>query len=500
VKTVARSELRIQYSGLIIFTAQIISVATGMAFILMLTRNMTTPQYGVWSNIFDLTGYFLLFSGFIPFWATRFVARGKEGAAKTALLTNLIVAIASAAIYIPLVPLMTGSLHINQTYIAIYLLASAQIITLPLISILESCLRAEKPQAIGYGLLIEEACKLALAYLLIVRFHWQPLLGAMLSIILSASFQTFYYLRLFSNDLRKKIRWNYVREWLKGSTAILYNSVGVQLSAFVFILLLVYGTQAARADYQAAATFAGIIGYSSSLAFALYPKLLAEDSLKEITASLRTVLMFALPMASIVISMSQSLLTVLNVSYRAASPVLILLSFDALISLVLGFYTSVLFGVEKLDEEAKIPLKKLVRSRMFKLLTLPYVQAAVTLPTAFYVLTRFANGQPVQAAVYVVGIIMVGHGVALLLTYIIMRTSVRIAVPWRSIGNYVLASTITAATLYALPHPVTLTWTFITLLTGAAMCAALLLAIDRDARMLVRSVLREIGISPKETG
>jgi hypothetical protein len=106
----------------------------------------------------------------------------------------------------------------------------------------------------------------------------------------------------------------------------------------------------------------------------------------------------------------------------------------------------------------------------------------------------------VQAAVYVAAIIMVGHGVALLLTYIIMRTSVRIAVPWRSIGNYVLASTITAATLYALPHPVTLAWTFATLLTGAAMCAALLLAIDRDARMLVRSVLREIGISPKKAG
>jgi hypothetical protein len=180
------------------------------------------------------------------------------------------------------------------------------------------------------------------------------------------------------------------------------------------------------------------------------------------------------------------------VSYRAATPVLILLTFDALISLVAQFYTSVLFGLEKLDEEAKIPLKKLVRSRMFKLLTLPYVQAAVTLPTAFYVLTQFANGQPVQAAVYVATTIMIGHAVALLLTHIIMRKSVRIAVPWRSIANYLLASTITAATLYALPHPVTLAWTFVTLLTGAAICAALLLTIDRDARMLVRSVLREI--------
>ena len=253
MKAVARSELRIQYSGLIIFTAQIISVATGMAFILLLTRNLSTPQYGVWSNIFDLTGYFLLFSSFIPFWATRFVARGEEGAAKTALLTNVILATTSAAIYIPLVPIMTGGLHISQTYIAIYLLASAQIITLPLINVLESCLRAQKPQAVGYGLLIEEACKLALAYTLIVRFQ-QPILGAMLSLILSASFQAFYYLRLLSKDLREKIRWNYIREWLKGSTAILYNSVGAQLAAFVFILLLIYGSQEARADYQAAAT------------------------------------------------------------------------------------------------------------------------------------------------------------------------------------------------------------------------------------------------------
>jgi O-antigen/teichoic acid export membrane protein len=494
---VSKSELRIQYSGLIIFAAQLISVVTGMAFILLLTRNMTTDQYGVWGNIFDVTGYFLLFSGFIPFWAIRFVARGEEGATKTAFVANLTVAIASAAAYIPLAPLIAASLHITET--SVYVLASAQLVTVYAVNTLESCLRAKKPQAIGYGLLFEEVVKLSLAYLFIVRLQ-QLFIGAMLSLILSASFQTLFYLKLLSKDLRQKVQWSYVREWLKGSAALVYNAVGGQLANFVLILLIIYGTQSGRGDYLAATTFATIIGYSSSLAFALYPKLLAENSLKEITASLKTVLMFALPLVAIIISMSPSLLTVLKISYREAWPVLIVLSIDALISLVSTFYTNVLYGVEKLDEEARIPLRKLVKSKMFKLLTLPYIQAALTLPTTLYILTQFANGQAVRAATYVAIIIMAAHAIMFLLTYLIMGTSVRIVVPWGSIGKYVFASSVTAVILYVVPHPATLALTFITVAVGAAIYAALLLAIDKDARMLVRSILQEIGLVPKAIG
>jgi O-antigen/teichoic acid export membrane protein len=490
----AKDELRIQYSGLIIFGSQLVSVATGMAFILLLTRNMTTPEYGVWSNIFDLTGYFLLFAGFVPFWAMRFVARRNEGAAETAVLANLIVALALAAVYIPLVPLVTAGLHISGSYVPVYLLASAQMITVYVISALESCLRAEKPQVIGYGLLLEEACKLVLAAVLIVGLH-QLFLGAMLSLILSALLQALYYVRLLSRRFGRGIRWDYVREWLKGSVAILYNSVGSQLAAFVFILLLVYGGQEARADYQAATTFAAVIGYSLSLAFALYPKLLAEESMREVTTSLRTVLMFAFPLAAIVISTSQSLLTVLNVSYRSASTVLILLVVDALIVLLSQFYTYVLYGVERLDKEARIPLRRLVRSRMFKVLSLPYVQAAVALPATFIVLSVFAIGHAVQAAVYVAIISIIAHAVTFGLTFLVMHRSVRIVVPWRSVAKYLAVSAVVGIILYVLPHSATLALTFAAVVGGAVLYAVLLLVADEDARTLVRLILKELGMS-----
>lgn len=489
----ARDELRIQYSGLIIFGSQLVSVATGMVFILLLTRNMTRPEYGVWSNIFDVTGYFLLFAGFVPFWAMRFVARQNEGAAETAVVGNLMVALALAAVYIPLVPFLVGGLEISGSYLPFYLLASAQMVIVYVISALESCLRAEKPQTIGYGLLIEEACKLGVAVVFIVGFH-QLFLGAMLSLILSASLQASYYLKLLSRGFGGGIRWGYLREWLKGSVAMLYNAVGGQLAAFVLILLLVYGGQEARADYQAAMSFAAVIGYSLSLAFALYPKLLAQDSLREVTATLRTVLMFAFPLAAIVISSSQSLLTVLNVSYISASNVLVLLAVDTLLVTVGQFYTSVLYGVERLDEKSSIPLRTLVRSRMFKVLSLPYVQAAVTLPTALILLSVYANGQAVQAAAYVAVINIVAHAITFGLTFLIMHRSVRIVVPWRSAGKYLALSTLTGLALIFLPHPTTLALTFAQVIGGAGLYTVLLLAVDEDARNMFHLILKELGV------
>jgi len=62
-----KKQLRLQYSGFIIFTAQILSVITGLVYTLLLTRSMTSEQYGTWTNIFDYTAYFLIFTGFIPF-------------------------------------------------------------------------------------------------------------------------------------------------------------------------------------------------------------------------------------------------------------------------------------------------------------------------------------------------------------------------------------------------------------------------------------------------
>ena len=487
----ATKEVRLRYSGLVIFAARILSVGTGLIFTLLITRNTTEEQFGIWSNIFDVLGYLVLLSTAIPFWTTRFVARDKEGSTKTGLVANLIIGVISTVLYLPLVPFITSALGILQGYVVLYFMVSAQIIEIYLINQFEATLRAERPQAVAYGLLVEEITKVSLAYVLIVRLQ-QPLVGAMVSLTIGILIQIIYYLKLISPNFKQKTQWNYVREWLKGSTAYIYYLVGNQLYGVVLIMLFLFGGQAARGDYGAADTIAALITYSWYLSFALYPRLLANENREDVTTSLKLVLMFAIPLAAGVMAIPGSLLIILKASYAEATPTLFILAIDALVLTIFQFYQYVLFGVEKLDEKATIPIKQLVKSDVFKAFTIPYIQTAIMVPLTYYVLTKFALEQTVQATVYVATITMTVHLAMFVILYMLVRRDIKVAVPWTSIGKYVFAGAIVGSILYLIPHPTKIALTLADGVVGGILYLAVLSTIDKDARTLIKLVLQEI--------
>jgi hypothetical protein len=262
-------------------------------------------------------------------------------------------------------------------------------------------------------------------------------------------------------------------------------------------MLIAYNPSAgpqARGIYLAAWTIAGIITYSSFLSFALYPKLLAENNIQDIITSLKNVLMFAIPMAAGAIALSDSYLTMLNEIYERAAPVLIVLAINALVQIVSQFFSSVLYGFERIDEKAKIPLKKLAKSPLFKAFSLPYVHSAITLPTTFYLLTNFAKDQPISAAIYVGIIDTVARSVTFLALYIIIWKMVKIRIPWMNIAKYAFASIIMAFFLFfiIIPHPTRLSMVLGMTVIGSVIYFALLAAIDKEARELIRSIWQEI--------
>jgi hypothetical protein len=473
-----------------------ISVATGLIFTLLITRNTSPSQYGVWENVFDLMAYFILLAGAIPFWTTRFVARNKEGSTKTGIAANLIIGVISITLYIPLVPFITSALNVAQAYVVLYFMASAQIIETYLINQFEATLRAERPQAVGYGLLFEEITKVSLAYVLIVRLlPQQPLTGAMISLTVAFVIQIIYYLKLMSPSFREKIQWDYVREWLKGSIAYIYYAVGGQMSAVFLIMLFVLGGQAARGDYGAATTIASIITYSSYLSFALYPRLLTDQRSEDVSTSLKLVLMFAIPLTAGAMAIPDSLLIMLRESYAEAVPVLFITAIDTLVATIFTFYQYVLFGVEKLDEKATIPIRQLLKSNTFKAFSLSYIQSAIMLPLAYYVLKTFISNesmQHVQAAVYVVAILMTTRLATFIILYLLVRSAIKVVVPWTSIGKYVLASAIMGSVLYLIPHQTKITSIFAVAIMGGILYLAILSAIDNEARRLIKSILQEI--------
>ena len=486
------SAIRLQYSGFVIFAGKMFSVATGLAFQYMIARSTTAQEYGVWFNINDLLAYFTLLAGILPFWVMRFVARAEEGAVKTGVFANFMISVAAALIYASIVSLMVSALGVHE-YVYLYLLVSLQIVEAHLNNAFEACLRAKKPQALGYGAFIGEIVKVSLGYLLIFKFQ-RSLEGAIISIILALGVQIVYYGKLLAEELKQSIRWAYIREWLKGSLVNVYSALGNQIAAFIFIMLFTYGGEAARGNYGAAAQIANIITYSNFLAFALYPKLLAENDSRDIPTSFKTVLMFAIPMTVGVLVMPDLYLAILKEEYMKASQVLIVLAVDAFVATLSTIFSFVLFGLEKIDEGARISLRELFKSRIFMAYSLSYIHSAITIPVTFYVLTTYAL-DPVQSALSVAIINSSARFAMFLLLYAMVRKMVRIAAPWMNVAKYVFASAIMGCVLYALRemmHPSRVYQILGLTAFGGAFYLMLLMIIDKDTRTLAKLAWQEI--------
>jgi O-antigen/teichoic acid export membrane protein len=484
-----KSDIRLKYSGLIVFASNILSVATGLAFVLMITRNVSTEEFGIWGNIGDLSSYFILLSGVIPFWATRFVAREHAGSTKTGLVANVFISVAATSIYLALVPIILPVLHISNIYAILYTIVSAQILELHIISALEAVLLAKQPQTIGYGLLISEVSKVLLGFTLIIMLKL-GLQGALYSIIISYLVRMAFYIKLTAKELKESVRWSYLKEWLKASPINIYSVVGDRIAAFTLIFLFVYGGELARAYYGAAATFANTAGYSSLLAFALYPRLLSGSSDEDVSISLRLVMMFAIPMTVGVMVLSDSYLTILKVDFAEARLVLLLLAINVLCLTLSQVFNTVVLGTERLDAKAKIAFRKLVKSRLFLVFTLPYIQSAITLPTIFVILTSIAKTS-LEAATYLALITLLASSAMLIVKYLIARKCLVFNFPWNSISKYIVASAAMATVLLVIPHPTRLSITIAFTLLGAAIYITVLALIDKETRLLVKSILEE---------
>jgi O-antigen/teichoic acid export membrane protein len=497
------NQIRLRYSGFIVFTTQLLGVVTGLIFTLLLTRSMTVAEFGIWTNIFDYTPYFIVVGGVLPFWVLRFTARGKEGAAKTATISQLFIAVVATLIYLPAIYFISNAIGTTQ-YLLIYFIAGFYVLTYYLITVFEDILQATKPHVTGYGFIIQEIVKVAVALLVILVFK-QVFFGAILALVIAPTIQSFYYTYVLRGFFKEKVNWNYLKQWLKGAPALLYNAVGVQLLSLAFILLFIFGGSEARAYYQAALSFTTIVGYASSLAVSLYPKLLANScSEKEVGLSFRTVMMLAIPLATLTMVMAVSFLTVLNPSaapgqsFGVAWPVLIALTVDTLVVLINNFYSSCLMGVEAFDAEGQISFRQLVRSKIFKVFSIPYLQAAFTIPIAYLVLTQLAVDGPVETAVAFVGILIAVHAATFTGLYVFMRNHIHIPVAWESVAKYILAALLMGVVLYLLPTTTTLMLTIAKTIGGFSLYVGLLLLIDAQARELVGLIWQEIVFTIKQ--
>ncbi len=483
-----------------VFAAKLLSVATGLIFQFMVLRQIQgTPEFGIWFNVNDMLLYFTIMSGVVPFWVMRCVARRQAGATKTGLATNLIFSAISTAAYLIVIPLILPLLLSSSgfadpyVYLPLYLLISMQIVETYLMGLFEPCLQAVVPQSVGYGLLLQQISKVVIGYLLIIQFGY-GLAGAIIATSIAYAIQIGYYFKLTAPELKERIQWGFVREWLKGSVLNIYSVAGSQVANFILILLFNLGGSDSRGIYGTAAIVANVITYSSFLSFALYPKLLTDRNGEDVTVSLKSVLMFAIPMTVGAIALSNSYIVLLTpdlAAYPGASFVLAVLSIDALTTVLSGIYGSVIVGVDTVDRE-KLSFRSLAKSKLFAFYTLTYVHFAITIPTTYFILTTYAYQQPLLAALSVCIINSTVRFAMFMVLAVMVRRVMKIVVPWKSMGKYALASAAMGLVLVLLPYSnrisTTLVWTAI----GGLTYLGVLMLIDKESRGLPMSILNEM--------
>jgi hypothetical protein len=228
--------------------------------------------------------------------------------------------------------------------------------------------------------------------------------------------------------------------------------------------------------------------------------MLAQECPEDVAASFTTVMMLVSPMAAVALTMSRSLLIILKDSYASAAPVLMLLTIEMVVVVVSQFYTQCLMGVEAFDMEGKIPLRQLVRSKIFKVFSLPYLQAAISLPLFYFILMRVGSSDPVLSAAYLVIVLIAAQSVSFAALYGFMHKELMFKVAWLSIAKCVFGALVTAGVLLVLPQTTTVTTTFGKMLVGVVVYTALLYAIDIDARKLVRQIWEEITGTVRSNG
>ncbi len=493
------SKIPLHRTGLIIFSARILSIFSGLLFLIMVTGWLSPPRFGLWEVILSFVAFASYPAGWLGFWATRDVARG-GAVGKTTILLNLALSIGGVLAY------LAYSLLSYQRFDATFGPFLLAVLLIPIAywnQASNSIAAGYRPAALGYAILFSEVTKLLVAYPALFIFKLE-IDGVILALIASNLVQAVFTTALVSRASTDSFSLELGRRWLSESwVPALYSLGAVVATADTVAAAAATGSTLLTGYYQAAFQVGTLVSYASFLSFALYPLLLRGESDEAPNAILDLILMFATPMAVGVIVLSPQLLRVLSPKYVAAgfdvSVALGLLAIVGLVAALSSMFDSTLIGREKADLDPQRGFRKYLGST-FSFVSIVNIASS----GAYIVSVLLTTGLGTSAGYNVSSIVALWalSELALLVAGALvklrrLRRVVSLRFP-AGFPRYLLLSLVMAAVLYLLAGAF-LQGTFDRLvfggrvlgvaLVGAAAYFGLLIAVDQKSRRLASEIL-----------
>ena len=492
------SEIRVNYSGLIAFVIGIVSVISGLIVTLIITRNLSSLEYGTWLLIINFIGYVIILEPIISYWATREIARKNE-TGTTAVISNGIFSCVGILVYIVILVVIVSQTDAN------YDLMLYALILIPVIFInrtLTAINLGFKPHIASFGLLIYSLIQIPIIILLV--YHLE--LG-LIGVIISAFFGYAASVVLQSiygrERLFREFNFKFVKKWFKLSWLTLYPGVYTLVALMdVTVFAIITGSVIGISYWGAAMVIPIIIAQAANISWAIYPKILGGSKKKFVQDNFSLLFYFAIPLTAISLTFAEVGLFILNPIYVIALPVVIFSSIFVFFNMLNTTFYTVLAGTEKVDVYEKSRFKDFLKSKLFYLPTILLVQYVIYIATlvvsiTFGVLNKFTE---IELVILWSIIALVTHFPFTIYFYYLIKRDLNVSLDFSRITKFLLITIVSFGISYILVDNLIdfnqefiylISTALVILLIGICIYMALTYLTDAKIRNIANTVIKK---------
>ena len=367
------SNIRVTYSGLFFFVSGMITIFTGLGFMLIITRSLNPQEYGTWTLITGLILYVVLIQPITNYWLTREIARG-EKSAKTGILSSGMFSSIGIVVFLSL------AFFVGEQTDAVQEILLFAVILVPIFFLndaLASIIMGFKPQITSLGKLVLEVSKTPLA-IIFVYFMDFGVQGVILSVAL-AHIPSIILLGYFAREkITGTIKQEFIKKWIKLSWVSLYPGLyALFRSLDLLIFSLLTGSVIGLAFYAAAWSVSAIVAQSSLISSGVYPKILSGGKTDYLQDNITKIFYFAILLSAVSITFARPGLFALNPIYEVAVPLVIILTMRFILDTFNRAFEEFLIGAEKVDQNSDSTFKNYAQSRLFIIPTVRLIQNVV---------------------------------------------------------------------------------------------------------------------------
>lgn len=432
------SDIRVTYSGLFTLVFGLLSIITGLIFVLVITRTLSPQEYGTWGLINSLFVYSLVINSIVTFWSPREIARGNDSA-KTALSFGGLLSAAGIVVYIISAYFVSLESDLDLTVIFF----AALLIPFTFMHKQISAINIGwKPEVISYAVITIEIIKIPLV-LSFVYFLGMGIEGIIITLIISSTIGTVIQVVYARKKITKFIKKEFIKKWLKTIWLSLYpRTVGLLFVTDVVVFFAITKSAEGVAFFSAALVIAGLVTYAGGITVGAYGKLLGGAKRTFLKENVTQLFYFAIPFAAISITFSKPGLFALNPLYEIAFPIVIFLSIRMMFFLLTQTFHSYLIGIENVDAKSNSTFKEYLKSKLFFLPNLQVIQNIVyIIILAIVLLVESKAVNEIDLVIHWSIIALITQiPVAIYLGYLVKK-SFALTLEWMRIAKYLLVCT-----------------------------------------------------------